>query len=54
MVITFDTSNAAVAAYEQLKGRVYEDKKLLGNIVLFLSFVTFIDFRHTNTRHDNT
>ena len=30
MIVTFDSSNSAVAAYEQIKGRVHEDKKLLG------------------------
>ncbi len=30
MVITFDSSSTAVVAYEILKHRVFEDKKLLG------------------------
>ena len=30
MVITFNSSNSAVDAYETLKNRVYEDKNLLG------------------------
>ena len=30
MVITFNSSNIAVDAYETLKNRVYEDKNLLG------------------------
>ncbi len=30
MVITFDNSTSAIAAYEQLQGRVYEDKKVMG------------------------
>ena len=29
MVITFDSSNVAVIAYEILKNRLYDDKKLL-------------------------
>ena len=32
MVITFDNSTSAIAAYEQLQGRVYEDKKLMGKL----------------------
>ena len=31
MVITFDSSNVAVIAYEILKNRLFDDKKLLGN-----------------------
>jgi hypothetical protein len=30
MVITFDSSSIAVVAYEILKNRIFEDKKLLG------------------------
>ena len=30
MVITFDSSSTAVVAYEILKNRIFEDKKLLG------------------------
>ena len=31
MVITFDSSNFAVIAYEILKNRLFDEKKLLGD-----------------------
>ena len=36
MVITFDSSNVAVIAYEILKNRLFDDKKLLGKVSVAL------------------
>ena len=41
MVVTFDSSTAAVQAYEILKNSLYEEKKLLGKINIKLIFVYF-------------
>ena len=39
MVITFDSSNIAVTAYEILKNRLFDEKKLLGRIKYLHNFI---------------
>ena len=38
MVITFDSSSVAVIAYEILKNRLFDDKKLLGEVKIGCKF----------------
>ena len=44
MVITFDSSNMAVNAYEMLKNQTHEEKKLLCNIFLPFFLILLILF----------